>query len=264
MSVSFQYIDGEGGTYSLATATHRKLMGFGGVGMVAPEHFWQDLPDRDGSEHLGHRMPRRTMNFVVKQAASTRGSAWTQKRDIAEAFSLDKGRGRIKATLPDGTVREIYARYTGGLDFSTEDSETPWIQDFPIQVVCEESHWRSSTVSSASANFNGAASVGITCNVEGDVPTYPTIRVGAAVEHPVLTLGGGTIDIDANIAAGTLEIDCSEPTVTMGATNYMGSATAASEFWELARGGNSVSITATSGSGLCKISWTDKWEALRP
>jgi hypothetical protein len=47
-------------------------MGFGGVGVVALDHFWQALPDRDGSEHLDYRVPNRTMKFVVKTSGTSR------------------------------------------------------------------------------------------------------------------------------------------------------------------------------------------------
>jgi len=217
--VSFEYIDGEGGTFALATASprKRKLMGFGGVGLVAPEHFWQPLPDRDGEEHLGHRVPRRTMNFMCKSAGTSRAAIWQEKRDWAEAFSLDKGQGRIKATLPNGSIFQTYCRYAGGLDFSTEDSEIPTVQGFPVQLVAD-------------------------------------------------SVGVGTINVNVNVTAGggTLVVNCETPSVRHGSTGAMGSATTSSYFYELARGSNTVHLTATSGSGECKAEWTEKYAALKP
>lgn len=260
---TFQYIDSTGGTYTLGTTARRKLMGFGGVGMVAPEHFWQARPYRAGDEHLGYRVPRRTMNFVVKQAASTRGSAWEQKRDIADAFSPEKGRGRLLVTLPNDTQREIPARYAGGLDFATADSETPWIQDFPIQLVCDGPYWEDPTDGTASANFNGANPVNISCTNDGDVATYPTITISASVEHPVITLSGAEIDINVNLTSGSLVIDCEDPTVTSGGVSKMGSAAPESNFFSLASGSNTIQLTATSGAGACAVNWTEKYEALK-
>jgi hypothetical protein len=267
--VSFEYIDGEGGTFALATASphKRKLMGFGGVGMVAPEHFWQALPDQDGAEHLGYRVPRRTMNFVCKSAGTSRADIWEEKRDWAEAFSLDKGQGRIRATLPDGSIFQIYCRYAGGLDFSTEDSEIPTVQGFPVQLVSDSPYWESESLSTATTNFNGTATVALTCTVAGDVPTYPTFRVSPTVEHPVIALSGvGTIDVDVTVGSGggTLVINCETPSVVHFVTDTMGSATTASNFFELSRGSNTVNLTATSGSGAIKAEWTEKHIALKP
>lgn len=262
--VAFNYIDGEGGTLVLAT-TNRKLMGFGGVGMVAPEHYWQNLPDRDGSEHLGYRLPRRTMNFVVKGRATNRTNAWTQRQAIADAFSLDKGQGRIEATLPDGTVRKINARYAGGIDFSTEDSPIPTIQDYPIQLVCDSPYWEANTASTAQANFNGTATVNLNLSNGGDVDTYPTITVTSAVDHPSFILSGvGTLDVNVNLQSGTLTIDCADPSIEVGNASRMGSASKTSTFFQLARGGNTLKLSANSGSGLCTVEWTEQFVALKP
>lgn len=261
--VSFQYIDGEGGTFTLATASRRKLMEFEGVGMVAPDHFWQSLPDRDGSVYLGGRVPNRPMSFMIKACASSRGSAWKQKGTFANAFNIDKGEGRLLATLPDGTQRQVRTRFAGGLGFNTSDSPTPYQQDFPIELVSGKSHWEDPVAGTASVNFNGASQVNLTCGNDGDVPTYPTFTITPSVDHPVLALGAGTIDINVNVTSGSLTIDCETPSVSLNGVNVMGSATTTSTFFELARGVNTVHLTADSGTGQCAASWTEKYNALK-
>lgn len=265
--VAFQYIDGEGGTFSLATATtsrERKLMGFGGVGMVEPENFWQARPDEDGSVYMGGRVPSRPVDFICKSCSSTRGSAWDEKGAWADAFNIDKGEGRLLATLPDGTQRQVNARFAGGLGFSTEDAPTPFQQDFPVQLVCGSPHWEDPTPGSASANFNGGTQVNLSCANNGDVGTYPTFTITSSVAHPVLALGAGTIDIDVNVSSGTLVIDCDVPSVEHDGVNVMGSATTTSDFFKLARGANTVHLTADSGTGQCAATWTEKHNALKP
>lgn len=261
--VSFEYIDGSGGTFSIATAC-RKLIGFGGMGLVAPTHFWQNLPDQDGSEHLGYRVPRRVMNVLVKTASSTRSGAWTEKGSWGDAFRPSKGQGRLKATLPDGTEREIPARFVGGLDWSTQDSPIPTVQDFPVQLVCDGPYWEDPSDGTATANFSGTAAATLSCTNSGDVSTHPKFVIDASVSHPVLTLGSDTIDVNVNVSSGSLVIDCSVPSVELNGASRMGSATTSSKFFELASGANSVQLTATSGSGLCTATWTEKYEALKP
>lgn len=265
MSVSFEYIDGDGGTYTLATASRRKLMAFGGMGMVSPEHYWQPRPYRDGDEHLGFRVPRRTVNFLVTECAATRGSAWGQKGDIATAFSPHKGEGRLRATLPNGTVRVVSARLAGGLDFSTQDSPTPLIQDFPIQLVCGSPHWEDPTYGSASVNLNGSTPVTVTCVNSGDVATYPTLTLDAPVNNPVIELvGGGQIEIDVNVTSGSLVVDCDDPAVTVGTVSKMGSAALTSDFFALSRGTNTIRLTADSGTQACTVRWVTRHEVLKP
>lgn len=262
--VSFQYIDGEGGTFNLATASCRKLMGFDGVGMVSPEHFWQALPDEDGAEHLGARTPLRYFHFVVKTAGTSRTDCWEEKQAWADAFNIDKGRGRVLATLPDSTQREIPCRFAGGVDFSTEDAETHYMQDFPVQLVADCPHWEDPTDATGTASFNGTAAVSLSCTNDGDVATWPTFTITSTVEHPVLSLAGaGTIDVDLTVG-GTLTVNCDTPSVTLDGADMMGSVTATSTFFSLARGANTVQLTATSGSGAVTATWTEKYIALKP
>lgn len=262
---TFEYIDGGGGTLTLGTGC-RRLMGYGGVGMVAPEHYWLERPYQDGDEHLGYRVPRRVMNFVVKSASSTRGSAWEEKRDMADAFNLDKGEGRLRVTLPNSTQRQTTARFAGGMDFSTQDSPHHLQQDFPIQLVCDGPYWEDPAMGTVQASFSGASSVAVTCTNSGDVPVRPYIYVYSTVDHPVVELDGvGEVNVNVNVTSGSLVVDCAEATVTKGTGSRMGSATSSSIFtsFALERGSNTVNLTADSGSGLCRIKWTEQYTALK-
>lgn len=91
-----------------------------------------------------------------------------------------------------------------------------------------------------------------TATNDGDITTYPTFTLGSA-GTPTLSLGSQSVVALSSLPSGTV-IDFYRMTVTNGATDYFGNMSAASEFFGLAPGNNTVSSTVAG-----TWSWRSAW-----
>ena len=268
-TTSFQYIDAGGHTFSVATASKRTLTGYSGMGMPPAEYFWQQMPDRDGSQYLGHRFGNRTVNIVVMDCATDRTDAWSNAGSYHQAFNPTLGRGTLRATLPDGTTRDLMCRIVDGLGFDTEERLPPTINQQPIQLISEEPHWRDSNQNVETFTLTAGTNTDVYCTVGGDVESWPRITIeqtSGTLAHPVVEVleTSDKVDLDVNLTNQEwLVIESDTPSVTRSnGSALMGSATTSSVFFSLARGPNTLRFTAGTGCGTGTVRWKDRYTGL--
>jgi len=100
MSISFKWVDGAGNEFNVATATQRKLTGFGGMGAAPVEYYWQNKPYDHGSTYKGYRHGNRTVNLVVMNCAATEGTAWKHAGTYYDRFNPDLPADRERSSHP--------------------------------------------------------------------------------------------------------------------------------------------------------------------
>lgn len=104
---------------------------------------------------------------------------------------------------------------------------------------------------------------------QGDVEAWPTIRITGPCDNPVITNdeSGKLVDLTQAMDAGDyIEIDMEEATViwydagTATSTNIIETMSAASEFWSLVRGSNTLHVEAENAvGGTITISWHERF-----
>jgi len=190
---------------------------------------------------------------------------WSHINDWSTAFNLDKGAGYILYVFEDGTERILYCRHNGGLEFNSSDRPNPVLQNVPVQVIAHDPMFYDPATYDSYDYFSGAADVDISVNNAGDRETYPTIIIQSPVNHPLLTHveSGAQLDIDYNLDENSMVIDCDEPSIKVGGVSIIDYIGTTDEFFPLDRGGNTIRISATSGTGQCKVRRYHKYVSLR-
>jgi hypothetical protein len=132
------------------------------------------------------------------------------------------------------------------------------------QYLAGTPFWRSIDESSASANFDGATPVTLTVVNAGTEPAWLRFVIMGAVNVPKLVLGDYEIELNLELSAGDqLDVNTKSPisvqyTPSAGsAVNAYGYRTEATDivpFMALV-GSNSITLTATGGTGTCTAYW---------
>jgi|SRR5688572_23237553 len=97
----------------------------------------------------------------------------------------------------------------------------------------------------------------------GNFPTRPILTVTGPSDTPRIenVTAGKALEVGLSLAAGEfLVIDTDERTVMLGGTSSRySSLTAASRWWELAPGDNSLKFTSASNVGTLQVSYRSAW-----
>lgn len=266
--VRYYWIDGDNNTLYLSpdTTNNRYLLEVSGLGLPGVERFVSKRPYDHGAKKHGWRYTQRHIDLVVAIRASTRSGLWTALGDWASAFNSERGTGTLKMVLQDGTERRIDCDVGDAIPLGSDDRPSGRVQIVAIPLVADDPFLYDPSQKSASDNFDGGNDVDIACTNGGDVKTWPTIEIVGEVEDPVIELvgTGETLTFDYTVASGTTAtVDCDAGTIELGdGTNLMDKIAKTDEFFQLFSGNNTVRISATSGTSLCRVKWYDKFVAL--
>lgn len=200
-----------------------------------------------------------------------------QLRNIVYQMTPDRGTGRIRVQSPLGDQREIWCRYSDGLnmDESSANAGTT-IQKTALLLRAFDPYWydvnaTSTTWSTVNPPLffpffplrltSSAVAVNATVNNLGDVPTWPVFQVTGPATNIVLSnqttglfMNFGTL---ALTAGDTLTVDTrpgAKTATLQDGTNVFAYLWAASSMWSLALGANNVQLVAAgtniANSGL--------------
>jgi len=133
-------------------------------------------------------------------------------------------------------------------------------------------YWRAASESSNSANYDGATPVSLACNNQGDVAAWVRLVIDGAVDTPKVAYSTEwELEFNLALSAGDeLAITCQTPAAVWYTPNggsaaaAYGYRTAATMFRKakLPTGNNNLTLTATSGTGLCTAYWYNLYESL--
>jgi hypothetical protein len=212
-----------------------------------------------------------TVHVPVAFYGATAAAARTTLRTWARLLDPVRGTGAVRVTGPAGDVRELPARYMGGLDSIVEDDWADLANKYQGILVfgTEQPYWQdaSDTVQSwqllaSLATFfpffplrlSGSeifADVVID-NGLSDVEAWPVWTITGPGSNPILRnlTKGLFTSIPVTLAAGESIVIDTRPgikTVTkQDGTNLFGSMTTTSSLWSLAQGQNSIRIEFTA------------------
>ena len=254
------------GLYDTATQPEIGLLNMRGAGMPAIIINTSDSPFRDGKlppdeAVLGERFLTADLELYGEDQGS---GAWARLQElrnaIAGALNPRNGLGLV-TFVPDAAAYVIEAFHSGGMPLDDQFIER-FQRTSPI-FQCPDPAWRLATkdVERLSVMAGGldvgvdvpvdlAAVSGNTATIVNTgadrLPSRPLVRIKGHVQNPVIwnTTTGKVVALLTTVEAGEvllLDMDALTAELADG-TNRIGQRTAASEFWELERGSNTVEV----------------------
>jgi len=278
MSYRLTYYDPDGTGYLLNDDAHTFLIenGLRGFGAVRATAASSRIPYRDGETLLGGLYtPARQMEVALEILHLSLPDWTALVRALARGVSAYKDKetlGRLQVVTPDGLTREIPCWMvewpdpemlgpTDGKVIPVFWAPSPWFRD-PAQV-------RESLSLPPGDGFSIPLSVPISLAAtdidgylyldnQGDVEAWPTIRIAGPCDNPAIaneTTGKVLALTQAQDTGDYIEIDMEAATIVFcdqsagTTTNIIQAMSDASEFWPLARGNNTLHLTAAGATG---------------
>lgn len=266
--IQYDWIDGDGNTFNLSpdTSNERYLMEVSGLGLPGVERFVSKRPYDHGQTKQGWRFTARAIDLVLAFRSASPSALWSDMGDWAEAFNPELGTGTLKMVLQDGTERRIDCDVSDAIPLGSDQRPAGRIQIVSIPLTADDPFLYNPSEQSASDDFDGVADVDITCVNSGNIEAWPTIEIEGEVVNPVIELvgSGETLTFTYTISDGdTVTIDCENATVTLqDGTNLWQYLAKTDDVFKLARGSNTVRITADSGTSTVTVKWYEKYVAL--
>jgi len=251
---------------SYGATPHRRL--YAETDLNGRQNVIEELGDPMQNMYRGSKAQNRTYTIVVRMRA---GGLYTIT-DLKAEWELwhRKGLGEcaIERESENGVVLQLLAV-----------AETPqWSDEGPTWATVTQTYtaafpfWFSESESSASANFDGATPVSLACNNQGDVAAWVRLVIDGAVDTPKVAYSTEwELEFNLALSAGDeLAITCQTPAAVWYTPNggsaaaAYGYRTAATMFRKakLPAGNNNLTLTATSGTGLCTAYWYNLYESL--
>jgi len=279
MAELFYYIDPDNVQYLLNDGVNRYLAGFSGLGYEGGQQIVERVPYLDGADHKSMYTAVREISVVLDFVYDAQAELIEAERALRAALNAykDKDTPGVLRVERAGTTRDIAAMLVAFAEASADrqvfnsrralvfHAHDPWFYD-PTEV---SEAWAMPTQSGMSIpmsiplSFSASVVTGyITVQNDGDVETWPVIRVDGPSDSPQitntetgkamkLTAGGGLLMdagdyVDIDMENATVQwYDASAGTTT----SVLSKVSSDSEFWPLVRGGNRISILVANPAG---------------
>lgn len=270
MGLSFYWIDIDDNEEQLGDTANRVVSRYSGLGAAPLERFLQAIPFEHQQIHLGMRFRPRIVQLLINDKRSTVAAQQAVADTLLARLNPDKGEGKLKIILDDGTERQLDCMVIAGPDLSQENRlGTGALRSYLVRFQAANPFLYDPSQKTESDNFNGVTPVDISCNNAGNMGAFPVITIAGPVTHPLITLSetGEFIDLDYTIAEGdtvTIRCDPELKSCKLGDdTNLAGYVSKTSAYFDLERGSNTVQISASAGNtGLCTVKWYNRWTGI--
>ena len=121
MSISFFWLDPDGGSTQLGNISTSKIKSYSGLGMAPLSHFLQTIPSQHRSLHRGLKFRPRIVQLSLWSHLASASAQDAFHTTLLAALNPDRGEGVLKMVLNDGTERRLSCRIQEGPDFASED-----------------------------------------------------------------------------------------------------------------------------------------------
>lgn len=286
---TYQYIDFAGTVHVLSDPeTIGVLVGAKGLLMPAVSLIEQETPFLDGSRITGVRMPAREVDLPVLVQADTTAALRTALRQMTGWLDPHRGDGTLRLTAPDGTQRDLFCRYAGGLESATDDSTQAGPNWWVVALTLRAADPYFYATLPTTYSFSTAAPVpffpifplhlsessvisSARPNNTGDVEAWPIWTITGPATSVTLgnTTTGDSLTLNTALGVGdTIVIDTRpgrKSVVLTGAggaqSNALGAITPTSSLWPLAIGFNDLNITMSSSgaSSLIRLDFSARF-----
>lgn len=244
------------------------LWGIQGHGLPPIAFVEEAIPAYDGARLRDVTFKPREIDLPIVLKGATEAAIWQQQRAVLAWFNPTRGDGTLRIQAPDGTTRELTCRLKDGLQGDLRTSTAgPLFRKTILVLRAVDPFWLDASVvtdtyelSVSSATFFPFFPIRLTNSTLfnapvvdniGDVDAYPIWTVtgpGSTITLRNLStdkllgtsralLDGETLAIDTRFGMKSITFDDGT-----GPTNDYASLSAASEFWTLQPGDNSLQL----------------------
>ncbi len=268
MAVSFYftpYGGAEATLYIAGTTTDKFYLGEVGWGTPEDVIVVDEVPDATADIDRGATVKPRLYAVSFRLKAASAGALETLRDTWLGNHDPLTGIGLLKRITAGGKTRYLDCR-PRATEFTSLDPRADGFNQVLTQTYfAANPYWRSA-VQTASGNFNGATPVNISCANGGDITAWPVITITGIVDTPKIQNAAGdyvqiataTVNADDTLTIdhrpGSISVLYKEHGAGAG-TNWYGYRGSASEFWKLPVGTANVTISATSGTCACALTW---------
>lgn len=265
-----------------STGFPRLQRGAQGLDAAPVQTFDAQLPDT-GGVWLGSRVASREVLLPIVVSASSEDEWVDLRRALVGAFTTP-GEHRLTVTKSDGTYRELFCRYVGGLESPVQGEQgVSWFAQYGIQLRAYDPHWygvsRSLSWQEADSGVDffpgppfemepGNVFGSVSIDNGGAVQLWPTWRVDGPITSATFTGSGGDVwKFNDTLSAGEWVTVYTDPRVPLSqrvlddeGTNrwgdIYGSADPFAVFWPLEVGVNDVTVAAAGTTSATRITCT--------
>lgn len=285
MADKISWIDAYGNEYPLNIDNNFKVLSGMTGRFMPPVSFVEDeVPFQDGTLFRNVKVKSRDIDIPLLIKADNEIGLRQKVRDCLRMFNPKIGDGRIKATAADGSQRELFCRYSGGLE-GKEDRSFKGLVWMNLILVFHafDPYWYDSSSIVQTFKINESPGLffpilplrlasstvfaDVTIDNTGDVETWPEWIITGPCDSVVLSniTTGETTNLEISLEVGeTITIDTSPfvKTITKSdGTNLFYTMTDDSSLWALEAGNNNIQIemdNATSDSSV-QITYRNKY-----
>jgi len=265
--ITFYWLDPDGGSIQLGNASTSHVKAYSGLGMAPVHHFLEGIPSQHRQRHRGLKFRPRVVQLGIWDVRASAQAQDERQEELLAALNSDRGEGRLKIVLSDGiTTRYLDCYVQEGPDFASED-RPGWgeYQFYVVRFVAPDPFLYDPTPVTESGNFNGATPVNISVTNDGHMDSYPILTISATVNTPkvMLVTTGEYVQLNYNLTAGHIDVDCGEGTVVRNDTiDAIDTLTKASTLFAIPRGDHTLRLTAASGAGAFSCSFFNRFLGL--
>lgn len=284
MADKISWIDANGNEYPLNIDNNFKVLsGITGRFMPTVSFVEDEIPFQAGSRLRDIKFKTRDIDIPLLIKADNEISLRQKVRDCLRMFNPTNGDGRIRVTAADGSQRELFCRYSEGLE-GKEDRNFKGLIWMNIILVFHafDPYWYDSSTIVQTFNTGQPATffplfplrlssstvfADISVDNTGDVETWPEwIITGPGTNIILRNLTTGELtNLQTTLGVGeTLTIDTSPGKKSIkksDGTNLFSTLTDDSSLWELQSGINNIRIemsNATNQSSV-QLSYTNRY-----
>lgn len=256
------YIDANGREFELKYV----LKGLDGRFMPPVSYVEDEIPFQYGSRARQLKVAPREVDLPFLIKGASRQELRTKVREIINTFNPMIGDGRLQVTSYDGSQRELYCRYAGGLEF--EESGLNF-QKFILVLRAFDPFWYDTntivetfTIGEPATFFpmfplrlsSSTVFADTTIENSGDVETWPEWIIKGPGEKIIfynLTTGEKLFLNTSLLEGETITIDLKPGKKTIkknDGTNLFGTLTDDSTLWALQQGVNNIRIEMSNAT----------------
>lgn len=280
MGDELSWIDADGTEHPLtATPQFRKLQGWIGRFMPPISFVEDEVPLQPGARLRNVKTTARDVDIPIMVKGTGEIDLRNNIRLLLQYIDPNRGDGRLRITAPDGSQRDLYCRYSSGMEgHESKDTTIPWIwMTLILTFRAFDPYWygvqtqvQTYTTGQPATFFpffplrlsSSSVFADATINNQGDVETWPEWVItgpgSQIVLHNLTT--GETITLNVTLGIGeTVTIDTSPGNKTVkknDGTNLYSQMTFDSSLWAIQKGSNSIQIEMSSSTTTSSVQLT--------